>query len=442
MRVSAILLLAAVSSACGTSGGSAAPGPPAVDAGANTTFYPAFVVDAPKVISDGGPTLRAPVIVTITWPDVDSNAAGWEDEADGIGATTYWKQALSEYGVGPATSGPSNHVRLAGAPPATMMDTDLVDILIAQLGGSPTSDAGVADAASLDAAVPIDAGAAWPAPTMAGGSSQTIYTFIVPPTLAIIDTRSMQSYCAEDEGGYHHSAVANGVEVAYAVVFECPPIGTQPPSSTQDVEYILSHELAEAATDPFLSHLGYMHFDDAHFAWAAWNAFGGELADACEPPESLGYQESAAFPHLLARVWSNNAATAGRHPCAPRPAEPYYNVTLFPDEEQNVTLPYLTTKGFKAAVGHSVTFKVGFFSDAPTTPFTVTGAVDSDSYYAFPNGAANVTIDQPTGQNGHTANVTVTPTMAGQPGFQVIVLTSKNPDLKYAHYLPVLIGNQ
>src|SRR5262249_6699939 len=63
--------------------------------------YPAFLPNVPTVISHGGPTLKNPRIVTVTW-DGDVNREVYERFGDEIGKTQYWRDNTSEYGVGPA----------------------------------------------------------------------------------------------------------------------------------------------------------------------------------------------------------------------------------------------------------------------------------------------------------------------------------------------------
>src|SRR6185312_15117806 len=96
------------------------------DNGAPSTTYPAFPVDTAQVVTHQfGQTLASPVVVTITWDD-DPLQSTWEDFGDKIGASTYWSTTTSEYGVGPAVSGPQYHVRLAGPAPSVMSPSDVI----------------------------------------------------------------------------------------------------------------------------------------------------------------------------------------------------------------------------------------------------------------------------------------------------------------------------
>lgn len=93
-----------------------------------------------------------------------------------------------------------------------------------------------------------------------------------------------------------------------------------------------------------------------------------------------------------------------------------------------------------------MSFDIGFYSDAPTADWTVQAwalpALPIADYQgnAVANGTAQVTIEQPTGNNGHKAHVTVTPLTAGELGVEYIELQSGFAQYEMAHSLPILIG--
>ena len=66
----------------------------------------------PHVVDNGGATLSAPKIVTVTW-NADPNQAAFEALGDGIGGSAYWSATTGEYGIGAATG---SHVRIATTP--------------------------------------------------------------------------------------------------------------------------------------------------------------------------------------------------------------------------------------------------------------------------------------------------------------------------------------
>jgi hypothetical protein len=425
--------------------------------GSPSDTYPAFPVDAPQVRANQGTVLATPVIVTITWPDVDPNAATWEAFGDAIGGSSFWQDTTSEYGVGVAVSGASNHVRMSGSLPASMSYYDLQNYVVASLGGT-LPDGGTVEggAASVDAGEAGATSSPWPAPTADGGNIQTIYSLFIPASTIVTDPGSGASFCEEGGTGYHDNVLVGGSPVAYSVVLECPQ------QAVVAAEQTAAHEYVESATNPYPSAAsqGYVGFDPDHLSWDLYTGFNDELADACQNWADSYYVSAPPFPYGVQRIWSNARALAGHDPCVPEPAGAYRGMTLFPSQETavNVDLTSIgmsmaTTRGFVAKVAQTVTFDVAFYSDAAIGPWTIS--------YDFPttlllfdargqpigNGAATVQIDQTTGQNGDTASVSVTPTVAGQLGFQVMAITwnpptGPNAQMYQPHYAPLVISNE
>ncbi len=485
----AVAALAVSVAGCGSGGALKADAGPTTDAnglnmggdssgGSISTTYPAFTVDVPQILANQSQVLASPVIVTITWPAADTNAATWEAFGDGIGASSFWHATTSEYSVGAATSGTSNHVRMTQPLPSRMSYYDVQNFVITSLGGTPPDggiveagaaapDASTADAGDSDTNDP-DAGSSggenadggtssWPAPAIQSGNVQTIYSLFVPSSVSVTDPGSGQAFCEEGGFGYHDDVVVGGKPIAYTVTLECRS------QNLASFEETATHEYVEAATNPYPSAmvLGYVGFDPNHLSWDIFTGYNDELADACQNWLDSYYQESASFPYWVQRIWSNALASAGHDPCAPEPSVPYYGMTLFPSEESMVSIDLTqlgigrkTTLGFAAKVGQTATFQVGFFSDADTAgPWTIgydlpeTTLLFDAMGNPVENGAATVTIDKRSGQNGEKATVTVTPTKAGDFGFQIMAITWDPPPSTQAanyapHYLPLLISNE
>lgn len=493
-------------------------GDDAADHGSVSATYPAFTVDMPQVAANQGIILRSPVIVTVTWPAHDPNAATWDFFADLIGPSSYWSAATSEYGVNPASSGAANHVHMVQPLPKTMSYFDLQNFVLLSLGGM-VADSGapeggmnpgdaampeggieagdgagqlegdaVANEAAVseggteagDGAVPeggVDAGDGgvsdggasaeggganppWPVPLSPDGGAEVpiVYALFIPASTTVVEPGTGRSFCSEGGLGYHDSANVNGKFVPYSIVLECAS------QTLPELEESAAHELVEAVTDPFglsATQLGYNGFDSDHLAWSLYTGdFGNEIADVCQNWADSYYQESSPFPFWVQRVWSNAHAIAGRDPCVPAPSTPYYGMTFFPAQQarENVDLSAagmgtITTLGFRAPVGQPVTFQVGFYSDSPSDPWTI--AYDfpqvtlSDlNFNPISNGAATVTIDKTSGQNGEKAYVTVTPSKAGALGFQRMAITWDPPagDARATgfspHYQPVILFNK
>lgn len=441
----------AVMLACsGDSSSSSDGGPDATNdvADASTeTGYPAFAVDMPQIAKNQGAVLSAPVIATITWA-TDTNEPTWEAFDDAIGASSYWNATTSEYGVGVATSGANNHVRMQQPLASTLSYDDLQSYIIAKL-----------QAADLDGGVDAsgDGGApdpTWPAPTLDGqNNAQTIYSLFVPSNVDVTDPGSGMGFCEEGGLGYHDDVLIGGRPTPYTVTLECSS------QTLAQIEETAAHEAVEAATNPYpesTSTLGYVHFDPAHLAWDLFTGYNDELADACQNWQDSYYQETGNFPYWVQRSWSNHAALLGHDPCAPAPSGPYHGMTLMPSEESPVTVNLsvigggnATTQGFPVTVGQPLTFHVGFYSDAPDDAWTISYEFPadlqlSDMFNPVGNGAATVLLDTTSGQNGDVVTVTVTPTKKGPAGFQLMAITWDAPSSNayLPHYLPVLLVDQ
>ena len=408
--------------------------------------YPAFTIDAPQIEKNQGTVIEKPVLVTVTWPAQDGSASTWEAFGDAIGPSSYWAATTSQYGVGPATSGAGNHVRMTRPLPATLSYTDLQTFVATALQSAGT-DAGVPDAAT-DAGPPDPA---WPAPTVdASGNAQTIYALYIPASTTVTDPGTGTPFCTEGGLGYHDNVSVAGAPVAYAVTLECAS------QTTPDLEETAAHEAVEAATNPYpeTTALGYVGFDPDHLAWDLYTGYADELADACQNWQTSYYQESGSFPYWAQRSWSNTAALAGHDPCVPAPSGPYHGMTLLPSELQSVALSLAvigggsaTSRGFYVTVGQPTTFHVGFFSDAPVAPWTIaydfpaTLQTFDTSFNPLGNGAGTVTLDRTMGGNGDEVIVTVTPTAKGEGGFHVMAITWDPPASSgfLPRYLPILL---
>jgi hypothetical protein len=381
------------------------------DHGAPSSTYPAFTPDVPTIVSEGGPVLSNMRLVTVTWPG-DENAAVFEAFGDAIGSSSYWRQINSEYGVGGVQSGAENHVRLTSAPPAAMTDGQIRSFLGTQIGASPS---------------------ALPPPT-----SQTLYALYLSKQTTLMYGNI--DACMAGVGGYHNETTANGVRFAYAVLPQCPIFGYG------NVLMSASHELNEAATDPFPgTNPAYDSFDADHLAYSYFNQQQEEVGDACEFfPSSFYMETDPSFSYYIQRQWSNASARAGHNPCVPAVAQAYFNLTVFPEQLDTLAVAGQQTKGFKAMIGQPRTFQVGFFSDRATArPWSIqanvptTIPIQNRGGMDVANGTADVVIDKTSGVNGEKAYVTVTPKTWNASGMIYLELVST---YGASHYLPLLIG--
>jgi hypothetical protein len=392
----------------------AAPAPteptaPPLDHGAPSTTYPAFTPELAQIVSNGGKVLKNPTIVTVTW-STEANADTFEKFGDDLGPSEYWKTVTSEYGVGPAVSGDANHVRIADPPPAEMKDSDV---------GQFNTDH---NPAATDA---------WPQPT--GDSVYILY--IHDDTKFLLQNREV---CSQGVGGYHDSVKIAGKNVAYAIVPQC--------GGLDETTLSASHELAEAATDPYpMTAPAYYGFDEDHLAWEFFQQFASENGDACEFYRDSALQ-STELDVVVQRQWSNAAAKAGHNPCVPAPeGQKYFNVAPLEQEDIEVDLSALggdvaPTKGYKIKVGETKQIPLGFYSDGPTGKWTIeakSGGIAGRGRST--SGDLDMSLDVSEGVNGEKAYLTITVNGQGRTKAELITIVSSLG--AQTHYQPILIGS-
>jgi hypothetical protein len=366
-----------------------------IDTGIDTSLpgdagpYPATFPDPPQVVNALGPVLTSPKIVAILFNNDDATEVPQiESFMMGIGTSKYWN-VVSEYGVGPATA---QIVSLNEAAPATIDDTarqgqnsDLQNWLLGEItaGTVPEPDA------------------------------NTEYMIVYPATTTI--TEDGTTLCGQSGVGGYHTDIQNGQTlIAYGVLPRCAGMGGL--TDMQIFTGSSSHEIVEAATDPYPDfNPAWSQCDNAHIFWDEAD-FGSEVGDMCEVQPEAFYQ-FPDFPFVVQRIWSNQAARMGTDPCQPEYAgETYFAaVPVLPDL---VSFPQIgnsimvSTK--KIAVGASGTVELDLYSEGPTQPWTVT--VQDFNYLTTGNASSallSFSMPQTTGQNGTKLPVTITVNTAG-----------------------------
>jgi len=396
--------------------------PPPADHGAPSDKYPAFKPEVPELQNNGGDVLTSPIIVTVTFPG-ETNADTYEAFGDKIGASSYWKEITSEYGIGAAVSGPTNHVRMTEKLPAGIAD-DSIDTWLADR---------LADPAKYGL----------PAPT-----KQSIYVLYIDQATDFQYQGS--SVCGSGIGGYHTSTAVGGQQVAYAILPQCPGGSGGGISLVDETTLSSSHEIAEATLDPHpMDTPGIAGVDDDHLAWEFFMQFQSENGDMCEVYRDSYYRPKTDgdFTSMVQRQWSNKSGADGHNPCVPAPTGAYFNTTPLALEDITLDLSkfgagsHFKSKGFKILVGETKTFQVGFYSDASTAPWTIKASEAN----AFSGGTTkthnlDVTIDKTSGQNGEKANVTVKVLTAGKTKGELLTIVSTQGSTQ--HTMPILIGSQ
>ncbi len=369
--------------------------------------YPAFIPEMPKIIDQGGAKLTAPKIVTVTW-NVDPNAATYEAFGDAIGPSNYWKDATKEYGIGAATN---VNVRIKTAPPASMTDVDLDNLVSAQVAAAP--------------------GNGWPV-----ADDQTLFIFYVPGTTAFLVQG--KDACLTTSGFHDETTTAQNSHVVYAAVLQtCHDVQPVIEFSTETA----SHELIEEVTDPHIqTDLAWTGFDADHYAWELYVGRQDEVGDACQDMDDVYYTEASPLAYRVQRAWSNAAARAGHHPCKPAPTPVYFNGTPLDVEPVTFSLSTgkkITTKGYGIALGQTRTLRVGLYTDAPTDPWTV-NVVEGDGF--TPAKPARLTIVTKTkkGNNGDIILVDVTLNSIGkQTGVLATIVSTRGAETRG---MPLLIA--
>lgn len=381
--------------------GGAAPedaAPPADDADTDAGIpYPAPHPPAPQVISFGGSTLSAPVVVPVFYPG-DPMQSKIEQMLAQVAQSAYWTAVGQEYKVGPLKVASS--IVLGDTPPHQIDDTQIASWLADHVDGAHSP---------------------WP---KADGSQ--IFTVFYPTgtTITMQNGSSCRSF-----GGYHDEGSASGLPFPYAVIPRCGGGGTL--SALDEVTVAVSHELIEAATDPYVQTTpAYAGVDFDHYTWS-WFP-GGEVGDMCAFERQADAPLVGSF--VVQRSWSNAAAKASHDPCVPALMQPYFNSA--PELKDVLKLGFgggsVSTKGAKIALGQSKTLNVDLFSDAPTGPWTV-DAIDAASLQGQP---AELTFswDRTSGQNGDVLHLTITAAKASQYGVSLFTIRSTQGTVEHLWY--------
>ncbi|MEO8878222.1 MAG: hypothetical protein ABI461_21695 [Polyangiaceae bacterium] len=345
----------------------------------------------PQLTSSGGPVLRDPRIVPITYVG-DTLADQIEDFSGSIGCTDYWRQTTAEYGVNQAQM--LTPVRLTTEAPATISDSTIRTFISGQINAKATG--------------------------FFNTSTEVLYVFYFPSTTTIeLQGATSCSQSSQSFGGYHDSFVMpGGKQIAYAVVARCGG------DDMDAVTAAATHELIEATTDPYplsATNSAYLNPDDAHIVYAFFG--GGEAGDLCEFNRDADYIPSD-YPFTVQRTWSNRSILAGHDPCVPAPSTPF--VAGIPDQPDNVGVQYLgngTTRGISIPMGGTRTVDVHFHSDDPATTTWTISANDASKYL---EGTTHLTLglDSTTAHVGQVVHLSITRDSAGAFGAEPFSIRS------------------
>lgn len=345
-------------------------------------------IGLPQSATAGGPVLREPVFVPITFKeDQDGTSDELEDFISSVGCTEYWDRIARDYGVGVGVS--DKPVRLPDAAWTKIDDTQLANWLRTK----------------LDQKDP-----AFPPPT-----PNSIYVIFLPDTTTV--TLQGSTSCVSF-GAYHfNTRLSNGTKVAYATIPRCSGFGG---GGLDDVTAPTTHELIEAVTDPYPSLApAHTRTDDVHLAWSIFA--GGEVADLCEF-NSNEFLTPASYPWAVARSWSNAEAALGHDPCVPAEGNPW--ATALPAQPDvihyfNANNPM---RGIKLAANAQITVPLRVVGTG-TGQVTI-DAVDGSKMRGGPT-RLNLSIAPSTASIGDTVALTISKLSDGQGGVEVFMLRTQ-----------------
>ena len=278
MKLCAIGILALV--ACGDN----AVEPPDAAHPDSGLFHTAPHTALPQAIPHANVILEHPKLVTITYMDYPLTAMT-EAWADAVVSSDWWTAVTAEYGVGSMTHD-SSYVIPMHSPTTIQQDTTVE----AQIQNLITNNL-----------VPM--------PT---AGNQYIYMLYLPKTVPL-------GASLQDLYGYHAQlTAAGGVKFSYALIVDD---GTGIDTTT----VTSSHELIEAATDPYNPPTDGWYTDPP--STDPWSLILGEVADLCndEPTVTEGN-------FVYQRIWSNAAAAASANPCIPNTGDSWETVSADPAE--------------------------------------------------------------------------------------------------------------
>jgi hypothetical protein len=365
---------------------------------ADVMFTPASHPALPQIGTLGGSVLATPKVRAILYED-DAAAADLEAFLQELAQSSYWSATTAEYGVGPLTVLAPIIIHGSAAPVAT--DDELQAQLVSDTSGV--------------------------SPIWGSADPDVVYLFVIPAGATV---EAGQATCCNDFGGYHLEVASGGTRVPYAVACSCPGTYTMSPLDVRTTA--ISHELVEAATDPFpLSHPAYAVVDDADAVWAiAYSSESDSTTGAIELGDMCTFNDDRFLvlpgsKDMVQRTWSNAAARALQNPCVPdATTTPYFN--SFPALDAIAFGPQgLVTRGVRVPIGQSRTIDVNLFSAGPTKgPWTVS-AFDYDAYFLHGGLGLGLALDTNQGANGDTLHLTITPRSANvERGGEVFVLVS------------------
>lgn len=346
----------------------------------------------PRLVFQGGPFLRHPRIVTITFAGDDADMVRRLDAFGARIARSDWWRAVTEDlctpdgdCVGEGRDGRS--VVLAERLPANVEPAAITALLERALVAG----------------------------TLGTIDDDTLLLVYLPSGVALSDERGAR-FCADGPRGFHRALRLPSKMIPYAVVPRCGDL--------DDVTATASHEILEATTDPDPSRRG--------FAFAGGSEIAGFTAAGVEPVDPCGLLTRNAHrvregELTVQRAWSNAAAARGTEPCVPAdPQAPPY-LALLPERPA----VRLRTPGERAVVELAAVA-----ADPAAEPWTVS-TVELGTAPGEPS-AVEAILDRTEVANGDTLKLTVTAREGADRDRHVIGLVSRRGETTFVWPLLVV----
>jgi hypothetical protein len=321
--------------------------------------------DARRLTKLGGPVLAKPVLVPLFWED-DPDRAKTEALLANLPGSDYWK-ILEEYGVGDITVAPS--VTIATTSPASF-----------SLETIATTIAGLAD------------GTHAPKP-----DGTQLYAIYFPGQMRVLNPDG-SDFCVTTGGSaYHDSSTGQPVDFAYAVTPRCT-------EAFDEFTIGATHELFEAATDPFpLKNPAWAGTDPGHAG------FRGEVGDLCDYGGPANANGVAMFGTRVERFFSNAKAAKGGDPCLPDLGLPYFDAEPVPSDDvtiSDIVLGDVHGRGVRVASGASKTIPVMLYADRTLPAWKVSTSVVAQSTMQAST-SVTASLDRSTGSAGDVLSLTI-----------------------------------
>ncbi|MDB4965850.1 MAG: hypothetical protein JWN44_1539 [Myxococcales bacterium] len=261
----------------------------------------------------GGPTQPAPEVYTVVWQGQEALGAEVADFNDWMLKSDYWKNSLAEYGIGAGSS--KGLIVLPMAAPDMLTDSGIQDLAKMLVSGNQVVN-----------------------------GANTQIAFVPPATTTVLF--GTDTGCDVFAGYHRHINLGGSTNIFYSVNLLCAGESGEP---IDRASRVLSHEIAETATDP-LGPTGYV----------AEGPVAQEVSDLCNFAAGLPVDVAPDAMHPVARrywvqrQYSGQAAVAGdKDPCIPVPWDrPYWNVAIDPE-----TIPVAAN-----ATGVPVTARLAVFA--------------------------------------------------------------------------------